>query len=131
MKRDTDALAKATGYYSPALRIGEWIHVSGQGPIDGQGNVVAGDIESEVGLTLSNIRRLVEAAGGNVAQIVKCTCYLADIADFEAFDRVYGEFFRNAAAAPVRTTVAAVLDGIKVEIDAVAYVGPQVPCRIG
>ena len=126
MSKDEN-LPEATGFYSPALRIGDWIYVSGQGPIDGCGNIVEGDIESEVHLTLSNIRRLVEAAGGEIGSVVKCTCYLADIADFDAFDVIYQDFFKHAAIPPVRTTIAAALDGIKIEIDAVAYVGAEVP----
>src|SRR5690242_20246872 len=85
--------APNTGSYSPALRAGDWVFVSGQGPIDPKGNVVSGSIENEVALTLENIARLLEAAGARMDHVVKCTCYLADIADFDAFDRVYRTYF--------------------------------------
>jgi len=90
-------------------------------PIDPQGNIVAGSIESEVALTLDNVKALLAAAGARMDQVVKCTCYLADIADFDAFDRVYRTYFGEVK--PTRTTVAAGLSGIKIEIDAMAYVG--------
>ena len=62
-----------------------------------------------------------EAAGARVDQVVKCTCYLSDIKVFQAFNGVYAEFFGNHR--PCRTTVEAGLPKIKVEIDALAYVG--------
>ncbi len=114
--------APNTGSYTPAIRAGDWVIVSGQGPIDRDGRVVSGSIESEVRLTLENIRQLLETAGARMDQVVKCTCYLADINDFAAFDAVYREAFGEAF--PARTTVQAGLMGIKVEIDAMAYVGP-------
>lgn len=113
--------APSTGSYSPALRVGEWIFVSGQGPIDRHGSVVAGDVASEVRLTLQNIRNLLEAAGASMDHIVKCTCYLADMEDFDTFDAAYRQFFGDPP--PTRTTVEAGLQGIKIEIDATAYVG--------
>lgn len=110
-----------TGSYSPALRAGDWIFVSGQGPLNPEGEIIPGDVTSEVRLTLQNIRALVEAAGGSMEQVVKCTCYLADIGDFDAFDLAYRQFFGDPP--PSRTTVAAGLQGIKIEIDAIAYLG--------
>ncbi|HQZ12425.1 MAG TPA: RidA family protein [Devosia sp.] len=120
--RIADPLAAPnTGSYSPAIRAGDWVIVSGQGPIDTQGRIVPGSIESEVRLTLENVRRLLEAAGARMDQVVKCTCYLADIADFPAFDAAYRAAFGTTL--PARTTVEAGLAGIKVEIDAMAHVG--------
>lgn len=120
--RITDPLsAPNTGSYSPALRVGEWIFVSGQGPIDRHGSIVGGDVASEVRLTLQNIRNLLETAGAGMDHVVKCTCYLADMHDFDAFDATYRQFFGDPP--PTRTTVEAGLQGIKIEIDAIAYVG--------
>lgn len=115
--------APNTGSYSPALRIGPLVMVSGQGPIDAEGRIVAGDIRAQTALTMENVRRLVEAAGASMDDVVKCTCYLADIADFDAFDAVYRGFFKDPL--PCRTTVEAGLGGIRVEIDAMAYVAPR------
>jgi 2-iminobutanoate/2-iminopropanoate deaminase len=100
-----------------------FLFVSGQGPLDlSTGAVVQGTIEEETLLTLSHVQKIVEAAGGTVDSIVKCTVHLSDIGDFERYDLAYGSFFKGIR--PARTTVQSVLsDGIKIEIDAIAYVG--------
>ena len=116
------ARAASTGAYSDGVILDGWLYVSGQGPLDlGTGRVVSGDIEAETRLTLENIGRILEAAGCSFEDVVKCTCHLADIRDFDRFNRVYAEFF--AGIRPARTTVQSGLgDGIKVEIDAIARV---------
>lgn len=108
-----------TGAYSPALRVGPWIFVSGQGPLRPDGSIIDGDITIQTLATLDNIARLVDAAGGQLRDVVKCSCYIARMADFSAFDAAYRSVFQ--APFPARTTVEAGLDGILVEIDAVAY----------
>ena len=116
------ARAASTGAYSDGVILDGWLYVSGQGPLDlGTGRVVSGDIEAETRLTLENIGRILEAAGCSFEDVVKCTCHLADILDFDRFNRVYAEFFPGIR--PARTTVQSGLgDGIKVEIDAIARV---------
>ncbi len=113
--------ATNTGSYSSALKFGKFIMVSGQGPISASGEVVDGTIEEQTRLTMNNIKKYIEAAGATMDQIVKCNCYLSTMSDFESFDAVYAEFFNNTF--PCRTTLAAGLLDIKVEIDAMAYIG--------
>lgn len=110
-----------TGAYSAAVLADGWLFVSGQGPLDMQtGDVIRGTIEEETLLTLSHVKKLVEEAGGSMEQIVKCTVHLSDINDFDRFNQAYATFFTGIK--PARTTVQSVLcDGIKVEIDAIAY----------
>ena len=85
------------------------------------GEVVHGTIEEETRLTLSHIGTLLAQAGCTFADVVKCTCHLANINDFDPFDKTYREFFTGVR--PARTTVQSVLwDGIKVEIDAIAHI---------
>jgi 2-iminobutanoate/2-iminopropanoate deaminase len=110
----------STGSYSAGVEAGGWLFISGQGPLDLRtGQVVRGSIEDETRLTLSHIGKILEAAGYSFQDVVKCTCHLADIRDFDGFDRVYSEFFRGVR--PARTTVQSLLwNGIKVEIDAIA-----------
>lgn len=110
--------APATGSYSAALVWRDLVFVSGQGPIDPGGAIVPGTIESETELTLRNIRALLVAAGSDLDRVLKCTCYLADIADFDRFDAIYRRCFGGHL--PARTTVGASLAGIKIEIDVVA-----------
>jgi 2-iminobutanoate/2-iminopropanoate deaminase len=113
--------APATGSYTPALRCGDLVFVSGQGSIGPDGTVVPGTIADETARTLANIRALLRAAGTDLDRVVRCTCFLADIGDFDAFDAAYRAAFGGHR--PTRTTVGAALDGIKVEIDAIAWVG--------
>jgi 2-iminobutanoate/2-iminopropanoate deaminase len=110
------------GPYSPAVRAGDFIYVSGQVPIDpATQQLVSGDVRQETRQTLTNIMRILEGCGAALADVVKCQVFLADGNDFAAMNEVYAEFF--GAAKPARTTVVAAfaLPGIKVEIDAVAY----------
>ncbi len=112
------------GPYSPAVRAGGFVYVSGQGPIDPETNRLSlGDIRHETRLVLTNIRRILEGCGASMANVVKCSVFLADASDFAAMNDVYGEFFGDQR--PARTTVGAamVAPGMKVEIDCVAYVG--------
>ena len=111
-----------TGAYSAGVLIDGWLFISGQGPLDlATGNVVSGTIEEETMLTLSHIKKILEAAGGKVKDIVKCTVHLRDIRDFERYNAAYSSFFPGVK--PARTTVQSVLsDGIKIEIDAIARI---------
>jgi 2-iminobutanoate/2-iminopropanoate deaminase len=110
----------STGSYSAGIQIDGWLFISGQGPLDLRtGEVVRGSIEHETQLTLSHIGKILETAGYSFDDVVKCTCHLADIRDFDGFDRAYSKFFSGVR--PARTTVQSVLwNGIKVEIDAIA-----------
>jgi len=110
----------STGAYSDGVVLDGWLFISGQGPLDLKtGEVQAGTIEEETRLTLSHIGRVLETAGCGFDDVVKCTCHLADINDFDGFNAAYAEFFPGIR--PARTTVQSVLwGGIKVEIDAIA-----------
>lgn len=114
----------STGAYSAGVAVDGWLYISGQGPLDLKtGQVVEGTIEEQTRLTLSHIGKILEAAGCTFDDVVKCTCHLRDINDFDAFNKVYAEFFPGVR--PARTTVQSVLWGtIKVEIDAIARI-PQ------
>jgi 2-iminobutanoate/2-iminopropanoate deaminase len=110
------------GPYSPAVRAGDFIYVSGQVPVDpATQQLVAGDIRQETRQVLSNLQRILEGCGAGMEDVVKCCVYLADGQDFAAMNEVYAEFFGEAK--PARTTVVAgfAIAGIKVEIDAIAY----------
>ncbi len=112
----------STGAYSAGVLMDGWLYVSGQGPLDLKtGQVVRGTIEEETRLTLEHVGKVLKAAGCTFDDVVKCTCHLIDINDFDRFNAVYAEFFPNIK--PARTTVQSVLGmGIKVEIDAIAKV---------
>lgn len=110
------------GPYSPAVCAGDFIYVSGQGPIDPATNRMSfGDIRHEARLVLSNIQKILEGCGASLSDVVKCSVFLADGHDFAAMNEVYAEFFGEQK--PARTTVEAkfALPEMKVEIDCVAY----------
>ena len=110
------------GPYSPAVRAGGFIFVSGQVPVDpATRQLVSGDIRLETRQVLRNIERILEGCGAGLADVVKCSVYLADGQDFAAMNEVYAEFFGEFR--PARATVACrfAIPNIKVEIDAIAY----------
>jgi 2-iminobutanoate/2-iminopropanoate deaminase len=113
---------KSTGAYSAAVEIDGWIYVSGQGPLNPKtAEVVRGTIEEETRLTLSHVEKILRAAGCSLNDVVKSTVHLSDIEDFDRFNAVYKDFFKDVPVLPARTTVQSVLwNAIKVEIDVVA-----------
>ena len=119
--RDPDK-EKSTGAYSAAVEIDGWVYVSGQGPVDPKtAQPVRGTIEEETVYTLNRIKKILEAAGCTLNDVVKSTVHLADIEDFDRYNATYKEFFKGVAILPARTTVQSVLwNAIKVEIDVVA-----------
>jgi 2-iminobutanoate/2-iminopropanoate deaminase len=114
--------AVSTGAYSAGILTDGWLFISGQGPLNLlTGEVIHGTIEEETLLTLSHIKKIIEAAGGSINDIVKCTVHLSDINDFEKYNTAYASFFPGLT--PARTTVQSVLfGGMKIEIDAVARI---------
>ena len=84
---------KAIGPYSPALRAGNLLFLSGQIPIDpATGLVVDGGIEAQTEQVMRNIGALLEAAGAGFAQVVRTTVYLTDMNEFEAMNACYARF---------------------------------------
>ena len=113
---------QSTGAYSAAVETDGWVYVSGQGPVDPKtAKPVRGSIEEETRYTLAQIKRIREAAGCSLNDVVKATVHLGDIAEFDRYNAVYKDFFKGVAVLPARTTVQSVLwNGIKVEIDVIA-----------
>ncbi|MBM3739705.1 MAG: RidA family protein [Acidobacteria bacterium] len=110
------------GPYSPAVKAGGFIYVSGQGPIDVETNEFTyGTIEHEVTVVLANIQRILEGCGASMQDVIKVNVYLRDGGDFQAMNGVYNQFFGQAK--PARTTVECKFANprMKVEIDCVAY----------
>jgi len=120
-KRINHPEAAPSPHISAAILSNGWIHVSGQGPLDMKTRTpIRGSIEEETRRTLANISTILNQVGGAKHHIVKCTCYLTSLADFDGFNAAYRDYF-TLDVPPARTTLqAALLDGIKVEIDAIA-----------
>ena len=111
----------AIGPYSQAIMVNNVIYTSGQLPIDpNTGNIEAKGIKEQAEQALKNLQAVLEAAGASFDNVVKTTCFLADIADFAAFNEVYAEFIKSA---PARSCFAVkdLPKGALIEIEAVAY----------
>ncbi len=105
---------------SPAVRAGDFVHVSGQVPVDADGRVVAGGIVEQTEQVMRNLEAALALAGCSLADVVKTQVFLEDARDFAAFNQVYAKFFPTDP--PARTTVEArLMIDIKVEIEAIAY----------
>src|SRR3954453_9015383 len=113
---------KSTGAYSAAVEIDGWVYVSGQGPVDPKtAQPVRGTIEEETRYTLTQVQKILEAAGCSVNDVVKSTVHLADMKHFDRYNAIYKDFFKSCTVLPARTTVQSVLwNDIQVEIDVVA-----------
>ena len=122
----TTAAPKPVGPYNQAVLAGGWLYCSGQIPIDpATGQMVGdGDVTLEARQVLSNLNAVLQAAGGKASQVVRCTVYLADLADFHRVNEVYAEMF-GAGVSPARACVqvAALPKGSRVEIDCIAWLG--------
>jgi 2-iminobutanoate/2-iminopropanoate deaminase len=121
-KLSSSRAPKAVGPYSSAIRAGDFIFVSGMGPIDpSTGQVVRDDFEHAVRQTLQNVRSILEDNGASMDAVVKTTVYLKDMERFLEMNGIYAQYFGDPA--PARTTVQAArlpLD-IDIEIEAIAY----------
>ena len=114
--------AAPRGPYSHAVRAGDFIFVSGQGPIDAATNQFSyGSIQHETRIVLGNIKSILEGSGAGLSDVVKCSVFLKDGRDFAAMNEVYAEFFGEQK--PARTTVESKFANpeMKVEIDCIAY----------
>ena len=113
-----------TGPYSLGVRAtGEFLFVSGQGPWDPRTRKFErGTVREQTRLTLENVRRIVEAAGARMPDVVSCRVYLQELtaASFAEMNSVYSEYWPDKS--PARTTVGAQLLNIDVEIDCVAQI---------
>jgi 2-iminobutanoate/2-iminopropanoate deaminase len=118
--------ASPIGAYSQGIRAGDFIFVSGQGPLDPvTGQLVSGDIEEQTARVLENIKAILAADGATMADVVKVSAHLSNMELFERYNKIYSTYFPDPK--PARTTVGSQLpmEGVLVEIDAIAYVGEK------
>jgi len=121
----TDKAPKAIGPYSQGIKAGDFVYTAGQAGVDpATSKLIGGGIAEQTRQTLKNIQAILDAAGTSLDRVVKCGVFLQDMADFQAMNAVYAEFFPPDKNPPARTTVqAAKLPlGALVEIDAVALI---------
>jgi 2-iminobutanoate/2-iminopropanoate deaminase len=107
--------------FSPGIKYGQLIFVSGQGPIDQNGKVVDGDIKAQTRITLENFRRVVTSAGSSMENVVQTTVYLKDLNDYAGMNEAYATFFPDPK--PARAAIRAdLLFGMRVEIQGIAVI---------
>ena len=116
----TDKAPAAIGPYSQAISTGNMVFTSGQIPLDpATGAMVGTDIRNQAEQVMKNLKQVLEAAGSSFDKVVKTTCFLADIADFAAFNEVYAAYITSA---PARSCVAVkdLPKGALVEVECIA-----------
>jgi 2-iminobutanoate/2-iminopropanoate deaminase len=117
----SDNAPKAIGPYSPAIRAGQLLFVSGQVPLDpATGQMVGGGIAEQTRRVLDNIGALLAAGGRSFADVVRTTIFLADMNDFAAVNEIYGQYFSEPYPARATVQVARLPKDARVEIDVIA-----------
>ncbi len=118
----TDKAPAAIGPYSQAMISGSLVYTSGQIAIDpAVGDVTATTIEAQTEQVMKNLGEVLKAAGSDYSRAVKTTCFLKDMADFAAFNAIYGQYFTGK---PARSCVAAAAlpKGVLVEVEVIAEI---------
>jgi 2-iminobutanoate/2-iminopropanoate deaminase len=114
---------KAIGPYSPALRAGNLLFISGQIPLDpASGALVHGDITAQTERVMHNLAALLAAAGAGFEHVVRTTVFLLDMNEFAAMNEVYGRFVADPPPARSTVQVARLPRDVRVEIDVIAVV---------
>ncbi|MBQ7820913.1 MAG: RidA family protein [Clostridia bacterium] len=119
----TDKAPSAIGPYSQAVMTGNTVYTSGQIALDPATGALNGDdIKTQTEQVMKNLAAVLDAAGTSFENVVKTTCFLADIADFAAFNEIYGKYITSA---PARSCVAVkdLPKGALVEVEVIAVVG--------
>lgn len=114
---------RAIGPYSPAIRAGNLLFLSGQIPVDpASGAVESGDVRAQTRRVMENISDLLKAGGASFSHVVRCTVFLADMNDFAAMNEIYGGYVGQPAPARSTVQVARLPKDVKLEIDVIAVV---------
>ena len=120
----TKKAPRAIGTYSQGVRAGDTVYISGQIPLDPVTmQLVAGDIEAEIRRAFENLQAVAEGAGATLAQAVKVTVFLTDLAHFAKVNEVMATFFSEPYPARAALGVSQLPRGARVEIECVLYLG--------
>jgi len=113
-------MSKPLGPYTPVVRAGDYIFLSGQGGLD-DGVKVDGGVVPETAQTMKNIEALLDSVGASMSDVVKTTCFLTDMENYAKFNTEYSAAFGDHRPARSCVAVAALPAGFLVEVEAVAY----------
>lgn len=112
---------RAMGAYSPAIKSGNLLFISGQIPVEpSTGNLVQGDIAAQAEQVMRNVTALLRAAGVGFDHVVRTTVYLADMNDFAGMNEVYSRYIVDPPPARATVQVARLPRDVKIEVDAIA-----------
>jgi 2-iminobutanoate/2-iminopropanoate deaminase len=119
----TEKAPAAIGPYSQAVKTDGFVFTSGVIPVDpATGRVVDGQITEQATQVMENLKSVLDAAGSSLAQVVKTTCFLANLDDFATFNGIYGSYFDTDPPARSTVQVARLPLGVLVEVESVALV---------
>jgi 2-iminobutanoate/2-iminopropanoate deaminase len=119
----SDDAPKAQGVYTPAIRAGQLLFISGQIPVDPKtGAVVEGDITAQADQSMRNVAALLKAAGLGFEHVARTTVFLADMDDFAAMNAVYAKYIVDPPPARATVQVARLPRDVRIEIDAIAII---------
>lgn len=116
----SDNAPSAIGPYSPGVKLGDMLYLSGQLGLDPATGILPDGVEAQAEQSLKNIENLLAEAGATMANVVKTTVFLADIADFARVNEVYAKHFEAPFPARSAVQVAAIPAGGLVEIEVIA-----------
>jgi len=105
--------------FSPAIKAGNLLFVSGQASTDESGKVISDTFENEFRRTLENLQKILAAAGLGLGDVVQVRSYLKNQSDWDAYNRLYREYFKEPL--PARTTLVNCLGTVLYEVDVIAY----------
>jgi reactive intermediate/imine deaminase len=116
----TERAPKAIGTYSQARRAGDTVYISGQIPLDpATGTLVSGEIDAEIRRVFDNLKAIAEAAGGTLANAVKLSVFLTDMAHFAKVNEIMATYFATPYPARAAVAVAALPRGARIEIECI------------
>lgn len=116
---------QAIGPYSQAVAVGGFVFTSGVIPVDPESGIIPSTVEEQVTRCLNNLKEVLAAAGSDPDHVIKTTCFLKDLKNFELFNELYAKVF-NTAPLPARSCVqvSALPKNVELEVEAIAVLNP-------
>ncbi|WP_413518252.1 RidA family protein [Carnobacterium maltaromaticum] len=119
----TNQAPAAIGPYSQAIKIENTLYTSGQIPVDPtNGKVISTEITEQAQQVMKNLQAVLEEGGSNLNSVIKTTCFLTDMADFAAFNEVYGSYFGDHKPARSCVAVKELPLNVRIEVEAIAVI---------
>ena len=122
----TNQAPQAIGTYSQAVKVDHTVYLSGQIPLVPETmTIIEGDIAAQITQVFDNLKAVAEAAGGDLADVVKLNVFLTDLSNFPLVNEIMGHYFQDPYPARAAIGVAALPKGVAVEMDAIMCLKPQ------